>query len=97
MKKWLYAAGAFLVAFGFYVLGSDLRRAKKAEASRDKLILDESAKAQARAKKAGLKADKLQNDAAQAAEVGRAVIDKVGTNDETMRDVLDSWRADRVQ
>ena len=97
MKKWLYAAGALLIAVGFAVLGMDGRRAKKAEASRDKLILDESKKAQDKAKKAGAKADKLQADAAQAAEVGRAAIDRVGTNDESMRDILDSWRADRVQ
>ncbi len=97
MKQWLYAAAAFLIALGFAVLGMDARRAKKAEASRDELILDESKKAQAKAKKAGIKADKLQADAAKAAEAGQAAIDKVGTKDETMRDILDSWRSDRVQ
>ena len=50
-----------------------------------------------KAMKAGRKADVLQADAERAAEVGQAAIDKVGSNDETMRDLLDNWRSDRVQ
>ena len=97
MKKWLYAAAAVLIALGFGILTRDGRKAKTLTASRDDLLLDGSRRSRNKAIKAGRKADVLQADAKKAAEVGQAAIDKVGSNDETMRDLLDNWRSDRVQ
>jgi len=97
MKKWIYALGALLLAIGFAILGRDGRAAKRAEGQRDKLLLDNTKTAKDKAKKAGAKADKLQKDAAAAAEAGKAAIDKVGAKDENMASLLDSWRSDSVQ
>lgn len=97
MKKWLYAAAGLLIAVGFALLGRPARRAKKVTQQRDRLLLDKTRVAQQKAKRAGKKADKLQADAKVAAEAGQVAIDKVGTNDETMRELLDTWRSDRVQ
>lgn len=96
MKRWLYGAAALLLAVGFAILARDGRAASRAEKQRDNLILDKTKKAQVKAEKLGKKADKLQADAKVAAEVGQAAIDKVGANDENMRDILDSWRSDSV-
>ena len=92
MKKWLYALAGFLVVVGFSILGRDERRAKKAGAQRDALLVDGSKAAKEKAKKAGEKADKLQAQAAEAAKVGEAVVNDVGSNNETIASVLDGWR-----
>jgi len=94
MKKWLYAAAGLLIAVGFGILGRDGRKAKKVESQRDKLLLDKTRVAQEKAKRAGKKADKLQANAKVAAEAGQAAIDKVGSNDPTMAELLDNWRSD---
>ena len=92
MKKWLLAAGALLVAIGFSILGRPERQLKKVQKQHDNLIVDGSKRAEAKAVAAGKKADKLQAEAKVAAEKGQAVIDNVGKNNETMRNLLDSWR-----
>ena len=97
MKKWLLGIGGFLVLVGFAILGRPARQLKKVERQRDDLIMQNTNAARAKAEKASAKADQLQADAAKAAEAGQKAIDQVGSNDETMRSVLDSWRADRVQ
>jgi propanediol dehydratase small subunit len=92
MKKWLLAAGGFLVLVGFAILNRPERKLKKVEAQRDQLMLDNTKKAQVKAKKLGAKADTLQADAVAASEVGKATVDKVGQQGETVSSVLDSWR-----
>ena len=92
MKKWLYAAAAVLALVAFWILGGPERRVKKLTGQRDVLVLEGSKRAKAKAKKMGIQADKHQANAVNAAEAGKAVIDKVGTNGESMRDLLDSWR-----
>lgn len=92
MKKWLLAAGAFLVVVGFAILNRPERKLKKVVAQRDQLMLDNTKKAQVKAEKLGAKADALQADAAAASEVGKATVDKVGQQGETVSSVLDSWR-----
>ena len=97
MKKWLWAAAAALIAIGFAILSRDEKAAVKAGAQRDALIKEGSGRAKAAAHKAGIKADRHQENAVEAAKVGQAVVDKVGKNNEGIRDVLDGWRSDRVQ
>ncbi len=92
MKKWLYALAAFLVVLGFAILGRDEKAAKKAGAQRDALLVDGSRKARDKAEAAGKRADKLQEDAKVAAEIGKAAVDNVGNNNETIASVLDAWR-----
>jgi len=96
MKKWLYAAAAVLIAIGFGILTRDGRKAKTLAASRDELLLDGSRRSRDKAMQAGRRADVLQADAEKAAKVGQAAIDKVGSKDETMAQLLDSWRSERV-
>ena len=97
MKRWLWAIAAFLIAVGFAMLGRDEKAAAKAGAQRDALILDGSGRAKAKAHKAGIKADRHQENAKEAAKVGQAIVDKVGKNSESVSSILDGWRADRVQ
>ena len=92
MKKWLYAAGALLIAIGFAILQRPERKLKKVQQQRDDLLQAGSAKAKEKAVKVGAKADKLQAEAVKAAEVGKEAVDNVGKNGESMRDMLDSWR-----
>ncbi len=92
MKKILLSIGAALVAFGFYLLGRPASNLKKVQKKHDDLIIDGSARAELKAIAAGEKADKLQKQAQAAAEITKSVVDNVGTKDETVRDLLDSWR-----
>lgn len=92
MKKWLLAAGALLVGLGFYILGQPERKLKKVVAHRDNLMLDNTKASQVKAEKFGKKADGLQAEAIMAGELGKAEVDKVGTQSETIGSVLDSWR-----
>ena len=92
MKKWLLGAGALLVAIGFAILQRPERQLKKVTAQRDNLLRDNTKKAQVKAEKLGEKADKLQAQASEAADIGRAEVDKVGSQSETIGSVLDSWR-----
>jgi len=98
--KWLRRAGlalaALLVAVGFSMLNRPKRRLRKAEASRDQLILDGSDQARAKAMKLGQKADKLQAHADEAKATGKAAINRVGKDHEDMRGILDSWRSDSM-
>jgi len=91
MKRWLLALGAGLLALGFIILTRDEKAAAKAGAQRDALILDGSKRAQKKAEQQGKKADKLQADAIEAGKIGKAVVDKVGTNSETIGSILDNW------
>ncbi len=97
MKKWLWGVAAILIAVGFAILGRDEKAAAKAGAQRDALIKEGSGRAKRKAHLAGIKADIHQANAVKAAEVGQAVVDKVGKNNESVRSILDSWSADRVQ
>ncbi len=92
MKKWWYAAGALLLAIGLGILGAPGRTEKRLKGERDALILEGSGQAKAKARKKGIQADKHQLNAKVAAEAGKKVMDKVGTNNESMADLLDSWR-----
>ncbi len=92
MKSWLYWLAGALALLAFHILGGPERAAIKAGKQRDDLILDGSGRAKAKAHKAGIKADKHQANAVTAGEVGKKVMDKVGTDDESMGDLLDSWR-----
>ena len=92
MKKWLYAAAGILVLIGMSILGRPAKAQAKAEKQRDSLILDGSGRAKAKAHKAGIKADRHQENAVKAADEGQKVMDKVGTDNESMADLLDSWR-----
>ena len=92
MRKWLWAAAALLIAIGFGILGRDEKAAAKAGAQQDALIKEGSGRAKRKAHLAGIKADIHQANAVKAGEVGRKVMDKVGTNNESMADLLDSWR-----
>ena len=92
MKKWLYWAAGGLALLAFYILGGPERKVKKLKGQRDELILEGSGKAKAKAREKGIQADKHQKNALVAAEAGRQVMDKVGTNNESMADLLDSWR-----
>lgn len=96
MKKWWYAALAFVAVVAFKLLGASGRKGKRLTVERDELILEGSGQAKAKAHQVGIKADKHQQNALDAAKAGQAALDKVG-KDESMRDLLDTWRADRVQ
>ena len=97
MKKWLWGAAAILIAIGFAILGRDEKAAVKASAQRDALIKEGSGRAKAKAHKMSIKADKHQNNAVEAAKVGQAIVDKVGSNNESVSSILDGWHSDRVQ
>ena len=92
MKKWLYWAAGALAILAFYILGGPERKVKKLTAMRDELILDGSGRAKAKAHQLGIKADKHQLNAVEAEKVGKATLDKVGTQGETVSSILDSWR-----
>lgn len=92
MKKFLYWAAGGLALLAFWILGGPGRAATKAGKQRDDLLLAGSGRAKAKAHKAGIKADKHQRNAVAAGKQGKIIMDKVGTNDESMADLLDSWR-----
>ena len=92
MKKWLYAAAGLLAVFAFYILGGPARAETKAKSQRDKLLLEGSGRAKAKAHKLGIKADQHQRNAVEAEKVGKSTVDKVGTQGETVSSILDSWR-----
>ena len=92
MRKWYYWAAGALALLAFYILGGPERKVKKLKGLRDELILDGSGRAKAKAHQLGIKADKHQLNALEAEKVGKATVDKVGTQGETISSVLDSWR-----
>ena len=96
MSKWLLAIGSFLAIVGFAILNRPERQLKKVVAQRDQLMHDNTKKAQVKAEQLGKKADKLQVRANEAADAGKAAVDKVGTQGETVSSILDSWRSDGV-
>jgi len=96
--KWLkgigYALAAALIAVGFGMLGRPARRQKKAEGQRDALLLEGSKKARDKAIKADAAANKHQAEAVEAAAAGQKAIS--GVKDESMAELLDSFRSDSV-
>lgn len=92
MTKWLLAIGSFLAVVGFAIMQRPERKLKAVTAQRDQLLHDNTKKAQVKAEKLGAKADKLQAQANEAEAVGKAAVDKVGTQGETVSSILDSWR-----
>jgi len=92
MKKWLYWAAGGLALLAFYILGGPERKVKKLTKQRDDLLLAGSGEAKAKAHQAGIKADKAQLNAVEAARVGKITVEKVGTQGETVSDILDSFR-----
>ncbi len=92
MKRWLYWAAGGLAVLAFWILGGPDRAATKAIKQRDELLIDGSGKAKAKAHKLNIKADMHQANAIEAELVGKATIDKVGTQGETVSSILDSWR-----
>lgn len=99
--KWLrtaaIAVAGFLVALGLAMLGRSTRRAEKAQKVADSVILDGSRRAQEQAEKAHKRAESAQAEAKAAADAGLKAMDKVGKDNESIADILDSWRADRLQ
>jgi uncharacterized protein YlxW (UPF0749 family) len=91
VNKWLLAIGAFLAAVGFAIISRPERQLKKVEHQRDQLLHDNTKRAQVKAEQLGKKADKLQAKAKEAEQVGKATVDKVGTQGETVSSILDSW------
>lgn len=96
VKKWLLAAGAFLVAVGFAILGRPAKKAREAQRRADDLIRNGSDKARREAKAQGEKANQLQHEAREAAEKGREAMDRAGQNAD-MADLISEWNSDRVQ
>jgi hypothetical protein len=96
LKRRWWALAGFLIVVGFAILGRDEKAAKKASKQRDDLLLAGSQSAKDKAIQAGQQADDRQADAVEAAEVGKAAIDKVGKNGETMASMLDAWKSDSV-
>ncbi len=92
MKKFLYWAAGGLALLAFWILSGPSKAAAKAGKQRDDLILEGSGKAKAAAHKAGIKADKHQRNAVVAGKQGKIIMDRVGENNESMADLLDSWR-----
>jgi len=92
MRKVLYWLAGLLVLVGLGILGRPGRAQARAEGHRDELILDGSGRAKARAHQASIRADKHQRNAVVASEAGLKAMDKVGTDNESMADLLDSWR-----
>jgi len=91
MKKWYYAALGLIALLAFHLLGASERKEKKLKGQRDDLILEGSGRAKAKAHQKGIQADKHQKNALVAAEAGKKVMDKIGTNNESMADLLDAW------
>jgi hypothetical protein len=92
MNKWWLAIGSFLAVVGFAILGRPERQLKRVTAQRDQLLHDNTKAAQVKAEQLGKKADKLQAKANEASTVGKATVNKVGTQGETVSSILDSWR-----
>ena len=92
MKRWLYLAAGLLAVFAFRILGGPARAEVKAKLQRDDLLLVGSSKAKAKARKRGIKADMHQADALEAELVGKATVDRIGTQGETISSILDSFR-----
>lgn len=92
MNKWLLAFGSFLAIVGFAILQRPERKLKKVEGQRDELLRDNTKAARVKAEKLGKKADKLQTQANDASAAGKATVNKVGTQGETVSSILDSWR-----
>ncbi len=92
MKKWLYAAAGGLALLAFWILSGPSRAATKAGQQRDSLILEGSGRSKAKAHLAGIKADMHQLNAVVAGKQGKKIMDRVGANNESMADLLDSWR-----
>lgn len=84
--------GAVLALIGFSILGRSGRAAAKAEQQRDDLIIDGSRQARAKAEKMNEKANSHQAAAVEASKLGKQVMDRVGTENESMAELLDSWR-----
>jgi len=92
MRNWFYVAAGCLAVLAFWILGGPSRAQAKAERQRDGMLMVGSGRAKHKAHKAGIQADKHQRNAVKAEEVGQKVMDKVGTNNEPIADLLDSWR-----
>jgi hypothetical protein len=92
VKKFLYWAAGGLALLAFWILGGPSRAVTKVSKQRDDLLLAGSGKAKAKAHKAGIKADKHQRNAVIAGKQGKIIMDRVGENNESMADLLDSWR-----
>lgn len=92
MKKWWYAAAGGLALLAFHILGGPDRKEKKLKGQRRELLLVGSGRARARARKKGIQADAAQKNAVEAAAVGKKVVDNIGKNNESVRNILDSFR-----
>ena len=92
MKAWWYWLLGAIALLALSSLGAPGRKEKKLKGQRDDLILEGSGRAKAEAHKKGIQADKHQRNAVVAGEVGKKVMDSVGKNNESMADLLDSWR-----
>lgn len=92
MNKWLLAIGSFLAVVGFAILQRPERKLKAVTAQRDHLLRDNTKASQQKATHLGKKADKLQAKANEASKIGKATVDEVGGQGETVSSILDSWR-----
>jgi len=92
VKTWLYAAAGGLALLAFWILGGPERAVKKVSKQRDDLIREGSGRSKAKAHLAGIKADMHQLNAVVAGKQGKKIMDRVGANNESMAELLDSWR-----
>jgi hypothetical protein len=97
MRKLWYAALGGLALLAFHLLGASERKEKKLRGQRNDLVLVGSGRAKADAHQKGIQADAAQKNAVVAAKVGKKVVANIGKNNESIRDILDAFRADSVQ
>ena len=99
--KWLHTAGlalaGILIAVGFSMIGRAGRRQKKAETREIGHLIDGSEKALKKAAKENAKAETARQQAADAASKGRNILDKVGSKDDSIADIVGDWNTDRLR
>ena len=96
MRKWLLAFGGFLLVVGFAILGRDGRQKRKAETRKLGHLVDGSKKYLEKAAKENAKAESARIRAAEAADIAREKLDKIGAKDADIADIVGDWNTDRV-
>lgn len=97
MKKWLIAAGGFLLTVALVLLGRDGRALKRTEESRDKLLATRIKADQDKAEKLNKKAEKHKAGAELAAAETRKRLEAISAKDSDMDDLLSAFESERVR